>query len=504
MELGHPADREETDMTCVCACIPEMPKIVNGDLYAYVDILDTPNGRLLKTFCDYGFIPGISSRGSGDILDNDEVDPDTFFLETFDIVAVPAVKKARLSMCESYSGKTLKQALAESYNSATEKEKLVMNEALNNLNMNLNIKLNEEADDAKSVEDEQDEQESDSTPANAAGDPETFAITLRNFIKELKDFDADRQLVFSPIVVDDKKLNITDITFDDESDNKIVVNFDYSQETDDNIDNVDDNKYEEESEKEDDKTKEEATNDGSADDFVESLKEAIRKNNLLESELRSLKADKTVSDTKVTHLTEELNKYKSAFERVGEVAATAITLKKNIAALKEDLESKNKQINRLKEQSNCALAESKKMMTEQATALKESFIAKQKEFASNESKLEEQLKTYKRKLAESASIVNSYKNKYTDVLDSYISFRASMLGVRPNDILSLLSENYAVKDIDAACEKLLTESSSIRNLNFGNRTPKIKINEVKEVRNTSAISEEEDTYQDLLELAGLK
>ena len=105
LELGHPADREETDMSCVCACIPEMPKIVNDDLYAYVDILDTPNGRLLKTFCDYGFIPGISSRGSGDIMANDEVDPETFFLETWDIVQLPAVKKARLAMCESLNNK---------------------------------------------------------------------------------------------------------------------------------------------------------------------------------------------------------------------------------------------------------------------------------------------------------------------------------------------------------------------------------------------------------------
>ena len=53
LELGHPLDREETDMEKVCACIPEMPKIVDGDLYAYVDILDTNNGRLLKTLCDY-------------------------------------------------------------------------------------------------------------------------------------------------------------------------------------------------------------------------------------------------------------------------------------------------------------------------------------------------------------------------------------------------------------------------------------------------------------------
>jgi hypothetical protein len=80
LELGHPVDREETDMSKVCACIPEMPKIINGDLCASVDILDTPNGRILKTLIDYGFIPGISSRGSGDVMENNEVDPSTLYL----------------------------------------------------------------------------------------------------------------------------------------------------------------------------------------------------------------------------------------------------------------------------------------------------------------------------------------------------------------------------------------------------------------------------------------
>jgi hypothetical protein len=138
LELGHPADREETDMTCVCACIPEMPKIVNDDLYAYVDILDTPNGKLLKTLCDYGFVTGISSRGSGDIMANDEVDPETFFLETWDIVQLPAVKKARLQMTESLNNKkTLKVALQESYAAANDEDKKVMKESLENLDIEL-------------------------------------------------------------------------------------------------------------------------------------------------------------------------------------------------------------------------------------------------------------------------------------------------------------------------------------------------------------------------------
>ena len=143
LELGHPADREETDMSKVCACIPEMPKIINGDLCACIDILDTPNGRILKSLCDYGFIPGVSSRGSGDVMPNDEVDPETFFLECFDVVAIPAVKKARLNMCESLdkNSTSLKQALTESFNKASEEDKVIMKETLENLNITLDEKF---------------------------------------------------------------------------------------------------------------------------------------------------------------------------------------------------------------------------------------------------------------------------------------------------------------------------------------------------------------------------
>lgn len=139
LELGHPTDREETDMKQVCACIPAVPQIIGDDLYAYVDILDTPNGRLLKTLVDYGFIPGISSRGSGDVMDNNQVDPETFFLETWDIVQLPAVKKARLNVCESLDtdGARLKKALAESYRTANDEDKNAMKEALENLNIDI-------------------------------------------------------------------------------------------------------------------------------------------------------------------------------------------------------------------------------------------------------------------------------------------------------------------------------------------------------------------------------
>ena len=74
---------------------------------------------------------------------NNEVDPETFFLETWDIVQLPAVKKARLSVCESLDQNKLqlRKALTESFNKASAKDKEIMKESLDNLK-NLLFPLN--------------------------------------------------------------------------------------------------------------------------------------------------------------------------------------------------------------------------------------------------------------------------------------------------------------------------------------------------------------------------
>ena len=48
-ELGHPLDREETDMEKIALCLAEVPKKgKDGKLRAVFDILNTPNGKMLK------------------------------------------------------------------------------------------------------------------------------------------------------------------------------------------------------------------------------------------------------------------------------------------------------------------------------------------------------------------------------------------------------------------------------------------------------------------------
>lgn len=144
-ELGHPTDRTETDIEKVAICLAEQPKKgKDGKIYGVFDILSTPNGKLLKTLCDYGCNIGISSRGQGDLStdeDGDEaVDPDTYDCECWDAVLVPGVETARLKYVNENLNKTnkLKLALTESLNAASDEARRVMEETLSNLNIQLN------------------------------------------------------------------------------------------------------------------------------------------------------------------------------------------------------------------------------------------------------------------------------------------------------------------------------------------------------------------------------
>ena len=158
-ELGHPLDRTETDMEKIAICMPQPPhKDKDGVLLAKFDILDTPNGRIAYTLARYGYKLGVSSRGSGDTytaMDGEEhVDEDTYDFQAFDLVLLPAVKKARLNLVnESLNNDSMfNHALCEAINKSTDDEKKIMTETLNNLGIhyspekvdNVNIEANTE------------------------------------------------------------------------------------------------------------------------------------------------------------------------------------------------------------------------------------------------------------------------------------------------------------------------------------------------------------------------
>lgn len=527
LELGHPTDREETDMSCVCACIPEMPKIVNDDLYAYVDILDTPNGRLLKTFCDYGFVPGISSRGSGDIMANDEVDPETFFLETWDIVQLPAVKKARLTMCESLNNKkSLKAALQESYDAANDEDKKVMKETLDNLDIKLDETVEDEipvedpeapieetlveAEDAPVEETEEAPAEEvevpveGETPVEDTAEEAPEALTVGAFTDELKDYDKELPLEWKPIVIDGKEYPIEAVAFDDSEDGKILAEVSYALPEEEVAINDEEAVAEEPAEKEPEIPAEEA-GDAGEDEVIESLKEAVRQKDLLENEVRDLKNQKTVSDAEVQGLKEELEKYKGGFMRVSELASKSTTLEKEKKALTEQLNLKNTEIKDLKSkvENHASLTESAKAEKVKVNELTEKLAKVQAEAEETEKTLTEALEASRKKAQDRTNLAKSYKAKYDAVVERYIANKAKMLGVRPQDITSKLAESYSLDDIDNVCNDLLEESRPQFGLVGGN--PRVRVNE--SVKSEKKVIDPDNGYEiddDLLILAGLK
>lgn len=147
-ELDHPVDRDETCTEKVAVIMPELPikNPKDGKYYGKFNILNTPCGQIVYTLAKAGFKLGVSSRGMGDVDEyTDEVDPDSYDFKGFDIVLLPAVESARMTLVtESMDTKKVdyKKLLKESIDKSSDSDKKIMTETLNNLG----IKLDEAKD----------------------------------------------------------------------------------------------------------------------------------------------------------------------------------------------------------------------------------------------------------------------------------------------------------------------------------------------------------------------
>lgn len=451
-ELGHPAERSETDMEKIAICMKEPPKKgKDGLLIGKWDILDTPNGRILKTLVDYGYKIGISSRGTGDIISdddgNEQVDSDTYDFQAFDVVLLPAVKAARLTpVVESFGNKTFKQALNEALDKSTDKEKQIMTETLNNLDIKIDVIKEEVKEEIK------DEKHDESIPEKVGDKTED------------KDSKETNEAIDNGSIELIKSLQET-VKAKAESDAKIL----------------------------------ELQNKLAVSDAkVSKIEEELSRYKSVTIRLSATAKDAKESLKQVSELTERLEEkekiVKSQRERIQKLIESRKT-SENV--IKESVSKKELEINKLNESLTTLRTEntnsSKKIqeLTESIKILQKTSDTVKTELTEKITKTEKQLERYKRMA--------------NDTVKRYIESKAIMLGVTSNEIKNRLSETYTIDDVDRVCEDLKTYSINIGKLPFSiDRKVKVKVTESKKdmLRPDTGMDDEVD--DSLLSLANLK
>ena len=431
-ELDHPADRQEICSEKIAIIMPEIPKKNDkGELIAYFDILDTPNGRIAHTLAKYGFQLGVSSRGSGDVYEDydgkESVDPETYTFNCFDLVLCPSVKTARLTLQESLGKKTFKEAINESLNQATADEKRIMIESLQKLKIDYKMQsaMSSASSNTKLTESKTPKQ---IATADDAGD--------KALVEELqKQIKLNKELTESLASVQEK----LSVCYAKEA--KYEAKLEQSLQTAEQVKDL--------------------------NDQIVSLQEKLEQK---DTTLRNMR------------------------KRLSSLSESSSNAESDNKQLTESLNSKDKKISLLEE----SLAEEKqnsKLVTEslntQIEALKKDKAIKANEFT--------------QKLQKAKGLVEHYKKLANEAVDRYISSKARMLGVSPEQIKSRLNENYTFDDVDMIYENLQNYQVTMSKLPFNaanNKNVKVKVTEsVEPIRPRSIFDDEVD--DSLLRLGGL-
>ena len=548
-ELGHPLDREETDMEKIALCLAEVPKKgKDGKLRAVFDILNTPNGKILKSLCDYGSTIGISSRGSGDLETdwdgNESVNPDTYTCEGFDAVLIPAVKEARLqyvneSLNKKRYNKTLRDKLTESINKEDETNQRIIRESLNTLGIKL-----DESDNYRGYELQ--------TTQSGIFIRDSKGNILREVVsdKEARDYidslldDIDESISIKSSTnswreweVGDEVTYITDefdghteekcVVISVEDDHAVISPVDDSSVkywVDDDTYNFDESLNKQETANINNEVKENfaADDDGA---LVEELQKALKLNKKLDEKIVALQEKLSAGYAKEVKLNEQIEGYKSRIFKLSkstkevrvlnEQLVTANKSKETIdnrcKKLTESINKKNNTINELKESLNkkdehinslkVKVNESNKRLKAKTNSLNE--ITEKYETLNKD--LNQLKESYSKKLEQQNALVEKYKNIAMKSVDKYIDTQATRLGVRSSEIKNRLPESYSFKDIDLICEDLQEYKLNMSNLPFStnSRLREGMSVKVSNVSNKTLVPMEEDIDELTLQLAGL-
>lgn len=354
-ELDHPTDREETCSEKIAIMMPEAPKKdKNGKLIGYFDILDTPCGRIAYALAKYGFKLGVSSRGSGDTYTDydgqESVDPDTYKLNAFDLVLLPAVKDARLQMVEGLEiKKSFKKELQESLDKSSEDDKKIMLETLDGLEIDY----------------KEDSSETEEESVNQVADEEAVDNGL-DLVKDLQEALKDNSKLQQQIVELNEKLSVS-----------------YTKEI----------KLEEDNMK--------------LKDAISKLSESVSKAKALNTQVKSMKKQ---LDAKVEELNQQRSVVKSLNEKLRMSISKKRVLDEGLSQKESSLKEKDSTIKQLKENINSLKHENEKELNslkEELSELKQDSQIKNSQYSKKLSETNQLVEKYKK-------VANTAVNKYIE------------------------------------------------------------------------------------------
>ena len=475
-ELGHPADRQEIDMEKIAICLAEMPKKGNdGKLYGVFDILDTPNGRILKTMCDYGCNIGVSSRGGGDTFEDyngdETVDSDTYELECWDAVLLPAVKCARPAyVTESFDThkKTLKTALMEALEKSNEDEQRVMKNTLDELQ----IDYSTEEEVSESVDN------IDVTTEDVAAKDDGAEILneLQESLQKQQELEAKVKSLQEQLSVCYTKETRYSDRLSKANAKLAIVNAETEKLLEQKQLLTDENaKLNEANEKLTEQIKTLTESFDKQSEEVKTLTEGLEgyraRYSEMKQQLKESKSNKTTLDESLGKKSAEVTKLTEAYTQLKESSEKKL---QEAMSQNKNLETKNKQL-----------------VEELQDARKDSQIIKSQSNA---------------KLEKAHQLVEKYKSVAQTAVNKYVESQAIRIGVSASDIKGRLTESYSFKDIDRAVEDLQQYKLNVNSLPFTTmsqkKPAKMVIKESKEhllsLKDNSSYNVDDDIDESLL------
>ncbi len=466
-ELDHPADRLES-LTKEAAIVmtdysfDENNKKVMGEFH----ILDTPNGRILKSLVDYGSKPGISSRGRGEINEKDNaVIEDTYVFGGFDVVTLPSIQEARPDYKltnESLEVKTFSSSIEKEISEADLSELEKIRKVIEHTS------LPEKTSQSLLESIEQRKESFSNKPSDSS------ATTAENKLQD------DLENAYKRIGELEEQLKATVIEVDILKENSASAVTESKEEIDTTNDkDNDDDDVENETDFGEDWTANAIGNEELLSELMD-LRAELAESKEYQVNLESLQSVLNQKDRELALVKEER---KSLLEKMNTGEKTRSAIEEQLSALEEKFNILTVEHETLQEDFKVL-----DLTADEASILKNELSESK---SLNES-LEKTLSEVNKGTGKLKKKQELIEQSFLEFADAYIELRAKQSGLSDKAVIDLLPETFTVDDVENAISGLYEEKSRKSNLPFSNDT----LLSLKETRSTA--SEQFDTAKEML------